>query len=129
MTLRRWDEKRAIDIARRAEELLGVETRVNMAVATAMSAESTAGAAEDTAASAESLASTALQPADIGVTVQAYHANLDAWASLAPSAKQDAITPSAPISDASGGATIDAEARTAINSVLSALRAAGIVGT
>lgn len=36
---------------------------------------------------------------------------------------------SAAIADATGGATIDAEARTAINAALAALRNAGIIAT
>lgn len=38
-------------------------------------------------------------------------------------------SPSALISDPSGGATVDAEARTAINAIIDALQAANIVAT
>ena len=47
----------------------------------------------------------------VGDTVQAY------------------ITQGGAISDASGGATVDAEARTAINAVLAFLRAEGLIAT
>jgi hypothetical protein len=49
----------------------------------------TAASAYGTAAQG-ALADTALQPGAIGVTLQAYDADLDAWALIAPSAKQDA---------------------------------------
>ncbi len=65
----------------------------------------------------------------IGTNVQAYSANLAAWSALATSAKQNAITAGAAVADASGGATVDAEARTAINTLLARLRAQGIILT
>lgn len=65
----------------------------------------------------------------IGTDVQAYSANLAAWSALATAAKQDAITPAGAIADASGGATVDTQARTALNALLAALRTQGLLTT
>lgn len=88
-----------------------------------------------------------LTSASIGTTVQAYSANLASWAgiapagkqdasanltswsALAPSAKHDAMTQQSAIASPSGGATVDAEARAAVSSILTHLRTLGLIAT
>jgi hypothetical protein len=67
--------------------------------------------------------------AAVGSTVQAYSATLSAWAGIATSEKQNTIVAGAAIADVSGGATVDAEARAALNSLLATLRTQGLLTT
>lgn len=58
---------------------------------------------------------------------QASSETLGDWAAIAPADKQDTLTPQAAIANATGGATVDAEARAAVNAVLAALRTWGLI--
>lgn len=51
-------------------------------------------------------ADSALQPADIGVSVQAYDADLTSWAAIAPSAKQDTLVSATNIKTVNGNSLL-----------------------
>ena len=76
--------------------------RTNLGLGTAATANTTAFATAAQGAKAD----TALQPAAIGVSVQAYDADLTSWAAIAPSAKQDTLVSGTNIKTVNGSSLL-----------------------